>query len=245
MKPQIQKLLTVLFVVFTGCLVYTLSSGKLEYINLCFGLILLVVVFSKAIDIAKYDGVLLTSLMLFFTADMLSVQNSGNKLFMYYLLNGLSVLAYAFLTYWLLLKNSLRKLIFKNKILAIVSFLVSVVLFYFFTVNALTDKAEFFSYMHLMEALYNLAIMILLNVVILNYAYFNDTKKGLFSLLFCLSLIISEFIQLAYYLSVDVVTYFPELMTFICFFKFLSLLFCFRYSMLNTKTYNSKVLIVN
>lgn len=120
---------------------------------------------------------------------------SNNVDYSYYITNGLYILSYIFLIIQVLKNINIKKLFSKLWIHILVLFTLDV-----FCVFIVTDtiklQVEFNQY--IVEFVYNIVIMVLLSIAVINYIYRED-KKAMNFLLGSIFIVFSEVIQLAYF----------------------------------------------
>src|SRR5690606_12850363 len=130
-----------------------------------------------------------------FTSLFVSFKSDSGTDYSYYLTNALYILAYLFLTTKVLGDMNLKEVIRKFPIHILVLLVLDI-----FCVIIVTDTTEglLSSEEYTLEFLYNIVIMLLLTVALINYIYRED-KKSMNLLIGSIFIVFSEVIQLAYF----------------------------------------------
>ena len=117
---------------------------------------------------------------------------------LYYLCNSLYIMAYVFLTIEVLRQMELAKILKKFSLHLIVLLILDVYCVILVTDVAVKSGALVFAFDRVLEFTYNVVIMALLTITLVNYLH-RDTKKAMNLLLGSLCIVFSEVIQVAYY----------------------------------------------
>ncbi|MBT8257917.1 MAG: hypothetical protein KJO49_05560 [Bacteroidia bacterium] len=143
-------------------------------------------------------------LLLYSLAEFLTVAyyNSAlTELFedpLYYLCNTLYIFAYIFLTIEVLRNMELSKIFSRFSIHLIILLILDIYCVMLVTDVAVKSGALVYTVDHVLEFTYNVVIMALLTITLVNYLH-RDTKKAMNLLLGSLCIVFSEVIQVAYY----------------------------------------------
>lgn len=143
--------------------------------------------------------VITLSLVFFLFAEILSASISAEYLgAIYHSVNGLYIIAYSCLIYFLFTRLDISLVWQKLKyfILVLSAFLA---FFMFYLNDIMLDERGMvlWSFSFFIETLYNFIILLLLVLSFINFLYY-DSKKGLLLFLACILLVFSEMIQLTY-----------------------------------------------
>lgn len=134
------------------------------------------------------------SQLLNFISHFLFIEN-GNVDYLYYVSNVIFMIAYIFLILRCVITMSFLKIIKKFAVTIIILLLLSI-----FCVTLITETAEnqLSASQYMIEFLYNVVVMGLLSVSLINYMDKSDNKSMLF-FMGCMFVFFSEMLQLAYY----------------------------------------------
>lgn len=191
----------VTLIILTSVLFFVFQFLKNEYFfRYLWALIVPLFTLLYFVSVERKDKFFSLFLLCYAISDLMVFVQSYMSLFMfYYISNSLYILAYAFLILDICKSMSFIHLLTHYKLYFLV--LVGLNIYILYILESIVDPylsdSEHYALEYFLESLYNVTMLVLLSIALINYFY-RDNKKALFLFIGSLSMVFSEVINIAY-----------------------------------------------